>query len=325
VTKLRLTLAVGDYDITRPLLDGVVEIPGVDLVTVSYPSPQRHWRMLRHREFDAAELSLGSFVAQHTSGEGDLVGIPAFPHRRFRHGYVFASTAAGITRPADLAGRSVGVRNWQTTAGVWLRGILAEHHGLNLRHVDWVAQDAEDVALDLPPGLHLRQVVPPATVTEQCAAGELAGLVYPELPRQIQAGDGTIRRVFPDPKAVEQAYYRKTGIFPIMHLVALRAEIAEAYPWVPRTLFEAFEESKRLAMRRLENPRTVSLAWLRTLQEEEAELLGRDPWHYGLDPANRTTLETFLRYAADQGVARGVVAPEDLFHAGALDAPPHYV
>jgi 4,5-dihydroxyphthalate decarboxylase len=322
---LRLTLAVGDYDITRPLLDGQVSPAGVDLVALTAPSPQRHWRMLVHREFDIAEMSLGSYVARRSSGDDSLVAVPAFPHRRFRHGYAFVSTARGITRPEELAGETVGVRSWQTTAGVWLRGILEEHHGLPTQSVRWLAQDAEDVPLSLPPGLDLTPVPAGRAVTTMCADGEIAGLIYPELPEQVLAGDGTIRPVFDHPKAVEQEYFRTTGIFPIMHVVVIRAELLESFPWLARSVYDAFVESKRLAMKRLSNPRTVSLAWLLALQQEERELLGPDPWHYGFDDVNAHTLATFLRYAHDQGVAAREMTAEELFFPALLEQPPAYV
>lgn len=326
--RLRLTLAVGDYDITRPLIDGTVVPSGIDLVVVTPPSPERHWRMMRHREFDVCELSMGSYVAERSEyGEdgGDLVAFPAFPHRRFRHGYVFVPGSSSATAPADLAGGSVGLRTWQTTAGIWLRGMLAEHYGLDLRSVRWVAQDPEDVPRDLPAGLELVRVPEGKLVTDMTASGELAGLLYPELPQQVRDGDGTIRRLFADPKAAEQDYFRTTQIFPIMHTVALKAEIATAYPWAPRALLDAFTEAKRLAMRRLDNPRTVSLAWLRTLQDEEREVLGPDPWRYGWDDVNEQTLATFLRYSFEQGVAVGQLTPDELFWPATMDRIPHYV
>lgn len=325
MSRLRLTLAVGDYDITRPLVDGAVQPSGLDLVVVTMPSPERHWRMMRHREFDACELSLGSYVAYCGSGGKDLVGVPAFPHRRFRHGYVFVPAVSGAKVPADLAGGSVGIRTWQTTAGIWVRGILAEHHGLDLRAVNWVSQDPEDVSEAVPADINLRQVAEGESVTERCAAGTLDGLVYPELPRQVGDGDGTIRRLFADPKAEEQAYFRRTGIFPIMHTVVVRADVADRYPWVPRALLDAFTEAKRLAMQRLENPRTVSLAWLRNLQEEERALLGPDPWRYGFDEVNRSTLATFIAYALDQGLAQTRLEPEALFAPATTDDVPSYV
>jgi 4,5-dihydroxyphthalate decarboxylase len=326
MTRLRLTLATGDYDITRPLLDGVVSPQGVELVTMNYPSPQRHWRMLVHREFDIAEMSLGSYVAQRSRGHDDLIAVPVFPHRRFRHGYAFLSNARPeIENAGDLAGERVGVRSWQTTAGVWLRGILAEHHGLPLEKVRWLAQDSEDVALDLPPGVSLEAVPGGQSVVDMCVRGDAGGLIYPELPAPVLAGETTIRRMFENPKAVEQEYYRRTGIFPIMHVVAIRTELVEKYPWLPRNVMDAFEGAKERALERLRDPRTVSLAWLRALQEEERELLGADPWCYGLNERNRHVLDTFLGYAVQQGVAAKQMTAEELFHAATTERPPAYV
>jgi 4,5-dihydroxyphthalate decarboxylase len=325
VSRPHLVLAVGDYDITRPLLDGEVVPQGVELTTLTYPSPQRHWRMLKHAEFDICEMSLGSYVAVRSRGQDDLIAVPVFPHRRFRHGYAFVSAASGIGTPAELAGTSVGVRSWQTTAGVWLRGILAEHHDLPLESVRWVAQDSEDVALDLPAGLRLEAVDPGRNVVDLCVRNEIGGLVYPEIPGPVLAGDGTLRRLFPDPKAAEQEYYRRSGIFPVMHVVVLRSSVAERYPWLPGNVVDAFQAAKAAALRRLQDPRTVSLAWLRALQEEERALLGPDPWHYGLDEANAHTLETFLRYALEQGVAARPLTPGELFHPATVQAPPAYV
>lgn len=325
MTALRLTVATGDYDITRPIIDGAIDKAGLDLVGVTAPSPQRHWRMLMHREFDVAEMSLGSYSARVAAGTDDLVAIPAFPHRRFRHGYVFGSVDAGMEQPADLRGHRVGLRSWQTTAGVWLRGILEEYHDLPVSSVEWVAQDPEDVELSLPSDVRLTRVPSGKTVTGMCAAGEIHGLVYPEIPRAVHDNDGTIRRLFEDPKRAEQEYYRQTQIFPIMHVVVIKSELVARYPWLPRTMFEVFSEAKRVARQRLQDPRTVSLAWLRALQEEEAELLGPDPWRYGFDDANRHTLDTFLRYAHAQGVTKRRLAPEELFPASVREQMPAYV
>jgi 4,5-dihydroxyphthalate decarboxylase len=325
LTKLQLTLAVGDYDITRPLLDGDVTPQGIELLPLTYPSPQRHWRTLVHGQFDVAELSLGSYIARRSRGETGLAAIPVFPHRRFRHGYAFVSGGSSVSNAAGLGGRAVGVRNWQTTAGVWLRGILSEHHGLDLASVRWVAQDGEDVPLDLPPSISLERVEPGKRVTDMCAAGELAGLIYPELPRQVRENDGSIRRLFTDPKQAEQQYFARTRIFPIMHVVAIRQQVLDKYPWVALNLLAAFESAKSLALRRLEDPRTVSLAWLRALQEEERAILGDDPWRYGLGDANAATLRTFAGYAAAQGLAARDVQVSDLFDTSTVETAPAYV
>jgi 4,5-dihydroxyphthalate decarboxylase len=325
-SPLRLTIAVGDYDLTRPLLDGTVECQGLELIALTMPSPQRHWRMFVHREFDIAEVSLGSYSAALSRGARDFVGIPVFPHRRFRHGYVFGSAAAGVQTPEDLAGQSVGVRSWQTTAGIWQRGILSDYHGVRLQDVTWISQDDEDVPLDLPSSIRLDRVPEGRTVEELCVTGDTAGLLYPEVPRSFRPENtGPIRRLFPDAKRAEIDYFKRTAIFPIMHLVVIRRAIVESYPWVPRTMVDAFEAAKRSAMQRLSDPRTVSLAWLQAAQEEQLAVMGSDPWRYGLGESNRHTLTTFLRYAAEQGVAARELDPDELFHPSTIAEAPHYV
>lgn len=323
--SLRLTVALGDYDINRPIIDGHVQPDGIETIPLVLSSPQRHWRMLRHREFDICELSLGSYVAMVSRADASLAGLPVFPHRRFRHSYIFVTGTREITSATHLAGGRVGVRNWQTTAGIYMRGILSEHHHLPLESVTWVAQDPEDVDLTLSPTVRLQQVADGRPVTDMCASGELDGLLYPEIPAQVRAGTGEIRRLFDDPRAEEERYFRRTGIFPIMHLVVVRRELVERHPWLARSIVDAFAESKRVALRRLGDPRVVSLAWLRWLIEHEREVLGPDAWAYGLGAQNRQVLETFLRYALAQGVAARETTVDELFVGSVLDDPPTYV
>lgn len=324
--RLTLSLSVGDYDINRPLIDGAVQPQGVEFTPLTQTSPERHWRMLIHREFDVCELSLGSYIASlNRRGERDLVAIPVFPHRRFRHSYVFVTGQRRITTASDLRGGRVGIRSWQVTGGVWMKGFLAEYHDLPLDSVAWVAQDPDDIDIELPPGVCLERVREGETVTDLCARGEIDGLLYPEIPKQIHDGTGEIRRLFPDFRAAEEDYFRSTGIFPIMHVMVMRRELAERHPWLPRNIMEAFTESKRLAVARMRDPRVVSLAWLRWLIERERELLGPDPWQYGLGPANRDNLGTFLRYAHEQGLVDRRLTPEELFEPSVLEDPPTFV
>lgn len=325
--RLPVTLAVGDYDLTAPLIRGEVSPQGVALTVLTYPTPQRNWRMVRNLEFDVAEISLASYVARRSRGIDDIVAIPVFLHRRFRHGYVFLPAASAARTPKDFRGGRIGVRIWANTAAVWVRGILAEYHGLALGDVTWVAQDREDVPfeLDLPTDVLVERVPDGATVTGMCAAGEIQALVYPEIPRPVLDGDGTLRRLFADFKEREMAYFRDTGIFPIMHVLGIRSKLVDANPWLPRNLLEVFNEAKCLAMRRLEDPRTVSLAWSGDLHEEERRVLGPDPWEYGLSPTNRATLDTFLEYSHRDGVARKRLIPEELFHPASIDELPSYL
>lgn len=325
--QVPVTLAVGDYDLTSPLITGEVSPQGVDLTVLTYPTPPRNWRMVRHLEFDVAEVSLASYVARFSRGIDDLIAIPVFPHRRFRHSYIFLSPDSAVCSPSELIGGRVGIRVWANTAAVWVRGILAEHYGMPLDRVQWVAQDPEDVPFDLavPPAISVRPVPAGQLVTEMCCRGDLDALIYPELPRQILDGSKRLRRMFPDSKGVEQEYYTATGIFPIMHVICLRADLAARYPWLPRNILEAFTQAKQLAMRRLEDPRTVSLAWLHDLHEEERGILGPDPWQYGLGDANRHNLDTFLSYASADGVAARRTSPEELFHPASVEELPAYI
>jgi len=322
VAKLQLTLACGAYDLTRGLLDGTTPPQGIDLIPLTMPSPERHWRMTRGQEFDVCEFSMASYLASREAGL-PFTAIPAFPHRRFRHSYMFVNARAGIAKPADMAGKRVVIRTWQTTAGVWMRGILQSEYGLPLEQVHWVAQSEEDIPLELPGGIRLERLSPEANLDAMLVAGELDAALYPELLPSFVRGDERIKRLFPDPKAEEQAYFRKTGIFPIMHTVVIRNEVLEAHPWVALSLFQAFQRAKEQAYATLENPRTVALAWVRELLEEQKAVLGDDPWVYGYAP-NRHNLETFSEYCYQQGLTRRRFAADELFVPATLHEIPKY-
>ncbi len=322
-TRLPLTLACGDYDVNRGLIDGDVIPQGVDLTVLTYPSPQRHWRMARDLEFDVCEFSLASYLVIHGRGEPALTAIPAFPHRRFRHGYVLVNADAGIDRPKDLEGRRIGIRTWQTTAGLWMRGILQDDHDVDLRSIEWVAQDEEDIALEHAGGFRIVRAPAGRTVTELVVAGELDALIYPDMPDPRALGDRVVP-LFPDAKQVEMEYARRTGFFPLMHTVVLRRELDEAHPWVARELLAAFVTSKDRAFERMGDPRRVSLAWLREALEEQRRVLGPDPWAYGLRP-NRRALETMIRWAAEQGLIAARFEPESLFTPTTREDLPAYV
>lgn len=324
MNRLQLSIGLGDYDINRPLIDGLVQPQGIELIPTVASSPERHWRMLLHEDFDICEMSMGSFVAMASRDDDRFVGLPIFPHRRFRHSFVFITGQRHITSAAAMRGGRIGVRSWQTTAGIYMRGFLADDYDLPLDKVEWVAQDGDDVELTLPPGIRLTRVEDGQTVTELCARGDLDGLLYPEIPDDVYDRTGRIVRLFDDPRAEEEAHYRRTGIFPIMHLVVVKRELVERHPWVAANTVQAFEAAKHVAMQRLRDPRTVSLAWLRWLIEQERELLGEDPWVNGIE-SNRHVLESFLRYALEQGVAARHLEPEELFHPSVREPAPGYV
>jgi 4,5-dihydroxyphthalate decarboxylase len=323
MARLTLTLACGDYDLTRGLLTGAVVPPGIDLIPLTMPSPERHWRLARGHEFDICEYSLASYLV---SREGDLpyTAIPVFPHRRFRHSFVFVRAAAGIERPQDLIGRRVAVRTWQTTAGVWMRGMLASEYGVSLDRVHWFAQHEEDLPLALPSNVRVERLPADANIDALLLEGELDAALYPEILPSIRRGDPRVRRLWPNSRAVEQEYFRRTGIFPIMHTVVIRNRVLEAHPWVARSLLDAFTQAKQLAYAALENPRTVALAWVRELLDEQKALLGPDPWVYGFAP-NRHVLAAFCQYGHAQGLTRRLIDPAELFVPTTLDELPRYV
>jgi 4,5-dihydroxyphthalate decarboxylase len=324
--RLRLTVACGDYEIVRALKDGTVEADGLDLVMLTDMGPrERHWRMARKAEFDVCEANVGAYFMERDQG-APLTAIPVFLHRRFRHGFLFINAMAGIAAPRDLIGKKIGGTNFQPASNIWMRGILEEEYGLPHRQVTWVVERSEDVAFTPPKDLRIEMIAPGQKLDEMLAQGEIPAMLSPDLPKLFLRGDRRIVRMFPNHKEIELAYFRKTGIFPIMHVTTIKREIVEKYPWVPTNLLKAFEEAKNIAYRRIANPRMVPLAWVRTAVEEQEAVLGPDPWAYGLTPANRKNLETVLRYTYQQGMISKMVSLDALFEdtdlgdAGGSDA-----
>ncbi|HZA54698.1 MAG TPA: ABC transporter substrate-binding protein [Candidatus Udaeobacter sp.] len=311
--RISLTLACGDYESIRALKEGAIKPDGIDLtVLTEMTSDVRHWRMIRNREFDVAELSMSNYLTARFKGL-PFTAIPVFLHRRFRHGFVFLNATKGITKPTDLLGKKVGLRNFSATANLWIRGILEHEYQVPHRKIRWIKQDEEELEFIPPPGLSLVRVPAGKDVEEMLVAGELDALIHPELIQPILRKDRRVTRLFNNYKDLEIEYYSRTGIFPIMHTTAIKQEIVEKHPWVPINLLQAFERSKELAYRRMENPRIVPLAWFRHAVEEQEELLGQDPWIYGLGEQNRKTLETLMQYSLEQGLIGKNMPVDDLF------------
>lgn len=321
--NLRLTLACGDYDLTRGLIDGSVQPAGIDLTVLAMPSPERHWRMMRFEEFDVAELSMSDYLVARGSGRG-FTAIPAFPHRRFRHGFIFCRADGSVATPHDLNGKRVGLRTFQTTAGVWLRGILADDYGVDLSSIRWLTQDEEALPWEPPPSLRIERAPATTDIERMLLARELDAIMYPEVLPSLAKGDPRVRRLFERPKEVEHEYFQRTGIFPIMHTVVIRTEILESAQWVAVSMLRAFREAKERCYRRLEDPRQTALAWVQDLLEEQRAVLGADPWPYSLEP-NRFALSTLIRYAHEQGLIPTVPTVEELFAANALSESPRYI
>lgn len=313
MSKVRLTLACGDYEITRPLIDGSVTPDGIDLTVLSdIDSTTRHWRFLRNREFDVAELSASSFLLAKEAG-WPIEGIPVFPHRRFRHEFVFINTRKGIREPKDLIGRRVGVKSFQATAIVWMRGILEREYGVPHKSIDWVAELDEDVEFAPPPDLRISRVPDDRTLETMLVDGELDAVLHTDLIDPYVNGDPNVARLFDDYKAEEVAFFRKTGIFPIMHVVGIKKDVVERHPWAPIELFKAFDRAKVAGMKRVFNPRVAPLAWWRHAMEEQEKLLGKDPWEYGLSDRNRANLETLTFFSHGHGMLKKRPSLDELF------------
>jgi len=311
--RIPLTFACGDYEIMRALKEGNVQPEGIELTMLTdMAASPRHWRFLRGREFDIAEVSGSGYIAAR---DRDLPfrAIPVYPHRRFRHGFIFINTTKGITKPSDLIGRKVGTKGFLFTAGLWMRGILEHDYRVPHKSIKWVSAIDEDVDFTPPPGLDITQIPEGASLEDMLVAGEIDALLSPDLLRPLAAGDPRVGRLFPDYKQEEIAFYRRTGIFPIMHVVGIKQEIVERHPWVAINLYKAFQEAKALAMRRMENPRIVPLAWYREGWEEQERILGTDPWEYGLGERNALNFERLVSYSHEHGVIGRKIPLDELF------------
>jgi 4,5-dihydroxyphthalate decarboxylase len=319
--RLHLTLATTDYDHVRDLTNGVVRPEGIVLTALTLPVEEIFYRFIHHLEWDVSEVSFAKYVALVSQGDAPMVAIPVFPSRVFRHSAIYVRADRGIAAPKDLEGRTIGIPEWAQTAGVYARGILAEEYGVDLTTIRWVqagmnqAGREEKVALDLPAGIRY-ETRPDASLSELLLAGELDAAITARMPDAFVRGSGKVARLFPDYRAEEARFHARTGIFPIMHVIAMRRAVFERYPWVAMNLFRAFEEAKRRSLERVADitASRFPLPWTAALAAEFGATFGADPFPYGLEP-NRTTLEAFCRYVHDQGVTQRRMNPEELFPA----------
>jgi len=323
MSKLKLTLACGDYDFLRPLYDGSVVSPGIDLNILTMASPERHGRMLRHEEFDVCELSLVGYLVARDRG-CDYTAIPVFPHRRFRHSYMVKRTACGIEKPADLNGKRVALDTLQNSAGLWMRGILQDHYGVDLKTIEWWCQEEEDVPFEPAQWMKVKRVAEGKNVDQMLLNGELEASLYPEVLPSIRTGSPKVALLFPDPKAAEIDYYKRSGIFPIMHTVVVKNKILEKNPWVAVSLMQGFQRAKEVCFERMKDPRSFALVWVQEAMREQREIFGSDPWPCNLDD-NRKALEAAIRYEYEQGMIRKKPQIEDLFSPASLQRIQHYV
>jgi 4,5-dihydroxyphthalate decarboxylase len=318
--KLPLTLACWDYDRTRALLEGRVPVDGIELNYLNLPVEETFFRMLRHREFEAAELSLSSYTVSLFKEDRPFIAIPVFPSRFFRHSCIYVHRDSGVREPKDLAGKRVGVPEYQMTAAVWIRGILSDEYGVPVSSVSYFTGGEEEpgrpekLALALPPEIRVQAIGETQTLARMLEAGEIDALYTARMPSTYGDGRGRVRRLFEDYSAVERDYYQRTRLFPIMHTVAIRRDVYERHPWVAQCLYKAFVESQREVYRALADTAVLKfmLPWLHEHVAQTQQAMGKDFWPYGLAP-NQAVLTTFLRYHYEQGLSRRQLEPRDLF------------
>ena len=320
MSKVQLSVAMGDYDRTRALFDGRVQIDGVDPVYMLLSPEEMFFRAMRSQDFDVAELSLSSYLVKHSKGECPYVGIPVFLSRAFRHTSIYVRKDR-IKRPEDLKGKRVGLPEYQLTANVWARSILQDDYGVRPEDITWVRGGIETpgrpekIKLELPANVHVEPAPDGTTISELLDRGEIDGFIGPRPPSRQALKNPDIGWLFDDPTAVAKDYYRRTGVFPIMHVVGIRKELAERHAWLPGALLKAFTQSKAAALELLADTSAtkVTLPFVEEQLKAARQTMGEDYWSYGVAAA-RKTLETFVRHHHSQGLSARLVSVDELFH-----------
>ena len=325
--KLPLSIAIGNYDRVRPLMDGTVQIDGVDPVFMNLEPEEIFFRAFRGIQFDVCELSLSSFAVKTAKGDNPYVGVPVFPSRMFRHSAFYIRKDRGIHSPADLRGRRIGMPEYQLTACVWCRIILEEDHGIEPHEIRWVRGGIEHpgriekISLNLPKNVVIEDIPAHRTLSEMLDAGEIDGVLGPRAPVGFERGDTNIGWLFPDPQAAAKEYFRKSNIFPIMHVLGVKKTLVQQHPWLPAALLKAFTKAKDLAVAALSATAAlqVSLPFSVESAREARALIGDDFWSYGVSP-NQHVLDTFLRHHHAQGLSSRRLHAEELFDPCTLES-----
>jgi 4,5-dihydroxyphthalate decarboxylase len=320
-------LACWNYDRTRALLDARIQPDGIDLNYLNLPVEETFFRMLRHREFDVAEMSLSSYVLSRFLPDQPLVAIPVFPSRCFRHSCVYVHAGSGIRQPQDLIGKRVGTPEYQMSAAVWIRGTLADDYGVPVDSVVYCTGGEEEprrpekLSLALPPRIRVERIESDQTLASMIASGDIDALYTARAPSTFHRGQTSVKRLFEDFAATERDYFRRTGIFPIMHTVVIRRDVYERDRWIAQSLCKAFRAAQQEAYADLAQTAALKtmLPWLPAHLDETRREMGDDFWPYGLEP-NRRTLATFLRYSHEQGLAARLLEPEQLFTPESLES-----
>jgi 4,5-dihydroxyphthalate decarboxylase len=324
--KLQLSVAMGDYDRTRALLDGSVQIDGVDPVYMTLSPEEMFFRAMRSVDFDISELSFSSYLVKHSQGDCPYVAVPVFLSRAFRHTSIYVRKDR-IARPEDLKGRRVGVPEYQLTANVWARAILQDDFGVAPGDIRWVRGGIdtpgrpEKIKLQLPPDVRMESAPEGTTISELLDRGEIDGFIAPRPPGGSAAQNPNVGWLFDDPTAVAKDYYRRTGVFQIMHVCAVRKALAEQHPWLPGAVLKAFTQAKAAALDKLSDTSAtkVTLPFVEEQLKAARETLGEDYWSYGV-AANRRTLETFVRHHHGQGLSARLMSVDELFHPATYES-----
>ena len=319
--RITLSLAIDEYEHTREIVSGAIPVEGVDIVPVRLPIEEIFFRMSKFHEFDIAELSSGKYISLRSQGDNTFTALPIFVSRAFRHSSFYVRADGAIRHPEQLAGKRVGIPEWAQTASVYSRGLIVHEYGVPLASIEWVQAGVnepgrvEKVDRKLPEGVRYRQE-PTKCLNDMLLAGELDCVLTARPPKAL--GNGIVR-LFPEYQPIEEAYYKKTGIYPIMHTVVVKTSVLEQHPWVAMNLFKAFDLARRRSMARMDDITAshAPLAWLKAYSERNKSIFGEDFFPYGLEP-NRKTLEAFLRYGFEQGVCFRKLTPEELYPAGVL-------
>jgi 4,5-dihydroxyphthalate decarboxylase len=320
---MKLTLATWDHDRCMPLHEGRVSVPDVDFESHILPTGKLFPIAVQEARFDITELSISSYILQVSRGESAYTAIPAFISRAFRHNGFFARAGSGVKTLADLAGKRVGVPEYQMTAALWMRGLLSDEYGVDPADIHWRTGALDNgvrherLSLDLPDGMVVEPIRDGETLQELLLCGDIDALLAPNPPKAFLDGNPEIVRLVKDFGSVERAYHQKTGFFPIMHLVAVRKSLVEDHPDLPVVLLRAFTEARDMALQDLRDvwlgsANRLSLPWLNEAMENTIAAMGPSYWPYGF-AQNRKELETACRYSIEQYLAARLVAPEELF------------
>jgi 4,5-dihydroxyphthalate decarboxylase len=321
MSRLPITIATWDYDRVRPLVDGRVRVEGCDVNYITMPVEECFERAYFHGEFEVAEIGFSPYLIALSRGTPPYVAVPAFLSRMFRHSAVYIRSDRSIAGPADLKGKRVGVPEYQMSAVLWFRGYLQDEFGIAAKDLVWVQGGLENPGrrekfpLNLPPAFPLETAPEGQSLSQMLADGALDAVMAARRPSCFVAGHPKVRRLFPDYRAAERDYFRKSGIFPIMHAVGVRRDVLERQPWLAASVYKAFAQAKRLADAEFAETTAlkIGLPWVNAEFDETRALMGDDFWSYGLNEANRKTLAAMARYSYEQGLAVRLLTVEEMF------------